>query len=121
MASIPLTGASNPTYINNTGENVRVVINYATNLTQTTIAGVNNSAVNNPCTIGKSLAFAEYFVNTYSEGGSIGYGSNMGKIPPPPAGSKIAIAYPTEFMLAPNQSFSMTCNLYNILVIPENG
>lgn len=119
MASIVLTGASNPSYTNNTGQNVRVIINYVTALTQTVIAGVTNGATGNPCTIGRNLSFTEYFIRAYSEGGSIGYGSNLGNIPKLPAGGKVAIAYPTEFMLAPNQSFSMTCGLYNILVIPE--
>jgi hypothetical protein len=120
MASIVLTGASNPSYTNNTGQNVRVIINYATALTQTIIAGVTNGA-GNPCTIGKDLSFTELFVRGYTEGGSFGYGKNMGSIPKLANGGKLAIAYPTEFMLAPTQSFSMTCGLYNILVIPENA
>jgi hypothetical protein len=30
-------------------------------------------------------------------------------------------ALPTELMLAPNQTFSAICKIFNIIIIPEGG
>lgn len=53
MASTVLSGASNPTYTNNTGQNVRLLINYMTNATAMSWAGVSISA--SSTTIGKDI------------------------------------------------------------------
>jgi len=144
MASQVLSGDSNPSYTNNTGQNVRVIINYmtsrqtgssTTNGTLTTTqsiilnwAGLSASASNSatvvtnfsirapsyfesgrpgPIIIGKSLA-------TFATSGA-GVVSN-GAISPEPA-----VALPLEILLAPGQTFSAVCGIYNIVVIPENG
>ena len=122
MASQVLSGASNPTYTNNTGQNVRVVINYMrgsdftpaipadrfgrfgrdlipSNLT-INWAGVSvgGSATDQTMAIGRNIA---------TNSGTNRTGNGIG--------------LPTEIMLAPGQTFSAVCRVYNIVVIPENG
>lgn len=41
MASQVLSGSSNPTYTNNTGQNVRLVINFMSNCTAMSWAGIS--------------------------------------------------------------------------------
>lgn len=53
MASQVLSGASNASYTNNTGQNVRLIINYMSNVTSMTWAGVNVTAT--ATTIGKDI------------------------------------------------------------------
>jgi hypothetical protein len=232
MATTVLTGASNPTYTNNTGQNVRVIINYATNVTKTNIAGFVNNAANaggvsenvtfsvtrdgadvdtitftgpntftfsnnntgsftksitynvdyilstsgsgpggqalqiqasgsriglddrrnagadgdynditvtaskgtflqvganfyyrlnigtTGYTVGKNLAFTQFASNANNSKAGYGYGSNMSFTQNVEINSG---AIPTDFILTPGQSFSFTCNLYNIIVIPENS
>jgi hypothetical protein len=110
MASQVLSGSSNVSYTNNTGQNVRIVINYMYGLTSVgsaTItlnwAGVSVSA---PFfAIGRNLATSGP-VNTANNG---------------LASTNISSALPTELMLAPGQTFSAQCLQYNIVVIPEAG
>jgi hypothetical protein len=234
MATTVLTGTGNPTYTNNTGGSVRIVVNYATNVTKTSIAGVLNtiaaggsgsenvsftvtsggSDVNTITfngtgtttfsfssnsagtftktipynfdyllstsgtgpgtqalqvlsnataiglddrrgagadndyndiivraskgyffqnagryyyrlnggvtgyTIGRNLAFTQYGINAANARAGKAYGSNMG------FSQNIDFrngAIPTEFILLAGQTFSFTCDLYNIIIIPENG
>ena len=53
MASQVLSGAANASYTNNTGQNVRLIINYMANVTSMTWAGVNVAAEST--TIGKDI------------------------------------------------------------------
>jgi hypothetical protein len=53
MASQVLSGATNASYTNNTGQNVRLIINYMSNVTSMTWAGVNVTA--SATTIGKDI------------------------------------------------------------------
>ena len=53
MASQVLSGATNASYTNNTGQNVRLIINYMSNVTSMTWAGVSISA--NSTTIGRNV------------------------------------------------------------------
>jgi hypothetical protein len=53
MASQVLSGATNATYTNNTGQNVRLIINYMSRVTSMTWAGVNVTA--SATTIGKDI------------------------------------------------------------------
>jgi hypothetical protein len=53
MASTVLSGASNPTYVNSTGQNVRLLINYMSNVTRMSWSGVSIS--NASTTIGKDI------------------------------------------------------------------
>ena len=52
MASQVLSGSSNPTYTNNTGQNVRLLLNYIANCTSMTWAGVT---VTGSSTVGKDV------------------------------------------------------------------
>lgn len=53
MASQVLSGANNASYTNNTGQNVRLVINYMGNVTSMTWAGVTTTTA--ATTIGRSI------------------------------------------------------------------
>jgi hypothetical protein len=137
MASQVLSGSSNPSYTNNTGQNVRVVINFMANVTSISWAGV--SATASSCTIGRNLASLSFFYDTEASTPSgtatlqsVAVTSSMtgnnlaGNIPtanqPEASGSAdFSIALPTELMLASGQTFSATCGAYNIVVIPEAG
>ena len=141
MASQVLSGASNPTYTNNTGQNVRVVINYMVGssvvlsgtsgptLVSITLNWAGVSARANLSSIGRNLAFFSGNQSTITssttptEIESYAVANNaLGFIPlgfqnaPSSSG-----ALPTELMLAPGQTFSATCGIYNIVVIPEAG
>jgi hypothetical protein len=112
MASQVLSGSSNPSYTNNTGQNVRVIINYMNSpaypdggTIRMSWAGISVSSSSNKVkAIGKNLA-AGYFGNlslySYTKDDDI--------------------SLPTEIMLAPSQTFSAVCGAYNIVIIPENG
>lgn len=137
MSSQVLSGASNPSYTNNTGQNVRIVINFMRNVTAINWAGV--SATASSCTIGRNLAYTQSVtagntvdstivtakstfvtsINTMNDivntikipSTVVSSGNNMG-------GNN---SLPTELMLASGQTFSAICSAYNIVVIPEAG
>ena len=54
MASQVLSGSSNPTYTNNTGQNVRLLMNYISNCTSMTWAGVTINR-STSSTVGKDI------------------------------------------------------------------
>lgn len=112
MASTVLSGSSNASYTNNTGQNVRIVINYMQSPTTITWAGVSVGA-EQVLAIGRNLAFN----NTV---GNASLSSNNGSVAVGPSDSS-RFALPTELMLAPSQSFSAICSNYNIVIIPEAG
>jgi hypothetical protein len=114
MASQVFSGSSNFSYTNNTGQNVRVVINFMRKVGGTTPMSINwagTGASSTLNTIGRNLAF------------SILYGSVGGAVANNADGSASAnTALPTEIMLAPGQTFSASnISAYNIVVIPEAG
>ncbi len=166
MASQVLTGASNPSYTNNTGQNVRIVINYmnANDSGEITINWAGASVTeSNVEAVGKSVACASAFYGDYFaidkevwKWWRKKYGSftprsavvaqNVAVRMPNPladadfsskkrfkrwledpanaealAGFSFAIAVPLEIFLAPNQTFSAICGVYNIVVIKEDG
>jgi hypothetical protein len=131
MAATVLSGTGNVTYTNNTGQNVRVVINYCSaallgSTGSDTIVmswgdGTSTSPINAsvPIAIGKNLAYTN---TIYS-----GSGQNM--LDPT---TQQRPALPTEIMLAPGKTFSINGYLskpaqlgnlgsYNIVIIPEAG
>ena len=131
MASQVLSGSSNVSYTNNTGQNVRIVINYMAGVNVSTPQGPYQSvsmswagvSVNAPLTaIGRNLAFSNSeSANSYNSTG-VGLAANnaLGAA----FNSLLGIsdgALPTELMLAPGQTFSASCAAYNIVVIPEAG
>ena len=131
MASTVLSGSSNVSYTNNTGQNVRVVINYMSGVVLNPSDGYpylymsfgssgTISAIVQA--IGRNLAFSTGISG--SSGGLGGlYGAisanNMAASDSPAGREFINVAFPTEVMLAAGQSFSATCGPYNIVVIPE--
>jgi hypothetical protein len=136
MASQVLSGTSNPTYTNNTGGNVRVVINYMLSPGGMTWAGVSiGGPTSNILAIGRNLAFSGGFSASGGGGSSAGSFSvtsesvalssnNMVMRDQPVPLSYLELtnqALPTEIMLAPGQVFTATCGAYNIVVIPEAG
>lgn len=48
MASQVISGASNPTYTNNTGKNVRIILNFLSNATTVNWAGVSAVSSSGP-------------------------------------------------------------------------
>ena len=102
MASQVLSGASNPSYTNNTGQNVRSVINYMASPTTVSWGGVSASTTG-ASAIGRNIAGIS----------TVGSANN--------ATGSTAFALPTELMLSTSQTFTATCGAYNIVVIPEAG
>jgi hypothetical protein len=166
MASQVLSGPSNPTYTNNTGQNVRVVINYMRSLTQvlgqtpniagqtripdatetltlnwagvsvtysdrtlvrsaSTLAG--GSPVQQPpngIVIGRNIAYLGQggpFAATNAVTGLITNPPNVLTLEERSNEINRIIAFPTELILAPNQTFSAVCGVHNVVIIPENG
>jgi hypothetical protein len=105
MASTVLSGSSNATYTNSTGQNVRVVINYMTSPTAMSWSGVSVTAAGLN-SIGRNLAFFSDVTTSANNAFSTTTGT---------------AALPTEIMLAAGQTFSATCGAYNIVIIPEAG
>ncbi len=123
MASQVLSGVSNPTYTNNTGGNVRVVINYMSNPNGMTWAGVTTPPFGGIIlAIGRNLAFSAG-VSAASNSLALALSSNNMVMDGQSSTDSelINAALPTEIMLAPGQVFSATCGTYNIVVIPEAG
>ena len=118
MASQVLSGSSNVSYTNNTGQNVRIVINYMSatptggiSMTWTTVGVFAQISA-----IGRNLAYYNFDPSTLTSSSSTANNA-LGLVTPDPNGS----ALPTELMIAPGQTFSASCGLYNIVVIPEAG
>lgn len=115
MASQVLSGSSNVSYTNNTGQNVRIVINYMAGSTaagagpQISMSWAGVSINNIVRAIGRNLAI------TLSGAGSIN------ALPGQSGINLVASSFPTEIMIASGQTFSATCGEYNIVVIPEAG
>lgn len=113
MTATVLSGSSNVSYTNSTGQNVRVIINYMGSPTAISWSGVSvtNSSV---LAIGRNLAFNNGTTTT-----GITMSSNNGTTTD--ANEASNFAFPTEIMLAAGQTFSATCGAYNVVVIPEAG
>lgn len=125
MSATILSGTGNVSWTNNTGENVRVVINYfgsnnvATNGNGLGIAisvGTFSVSASFSKAIGKNLAFS-------GGASSLGYVSNNMIINDGNESTQQAL--PIEFYVPQSQTFSITLSngtaSYNILIIPENG
>lgn len=140
MASQVYSGAKDFSYTNNTGQNVRIIINFMSSINnryasggggnygeneeflQLSWAGVTaRSRTTGAIVIGKNIV--NYFKSdpnsSFSYGGSFSSGgaTTSGSF----SSSTGSGSLPTEIMLAPNQSFSALCGSYNIVVIKEDG
>jgi len=119
MASQVLSGSGNVTYTNNTGQNVRVIINFYKNNTTSPAsssfviswAGQSITTSTSIAGFGKHVAYTSSATNQNMTGTS----------------NEQSIA-PTEIMLSSGQTFSISGSStsyplgpYNILIIPENG
>jgi hypothetical protein len=130
MASQVLSGTSNPSYTNNTGQNSRLIIYYMQSSNNTitmnwgnpeNLASISDNGI---LAIGKDLCF---YVGAERTAPDAMTSKNMARSP---GGFRSAggvfidttgnMALPIEIMLAPNQIFNATCNSYNILVITES-
>jgi hypothetical protein len=123
MASQVLSGSGSLSYTNNTGQNVRVVINflgyYLGNASGISLSWAGNPSITaDAVAIGRNLAISG---GAQATGLSV-YANNM--IPLDGGTESKNSALPTELMLAPGQSFSCgggSSLVYNIVIIPENG
>lgn len=145
MASEVLSGASNASYTNNTGQNVRLIINYMSKVSRMTWAGVTvsgsstNVGKNIPITYTSSstsgtvkLDYTDvariYFAGFGGSGAAASYLNtdgidifgtvDYGSITLTPSTNT---NFPVELMLGPNQSFIATCGAFNVVVIKEDG
>ncbi len=109
MAAQVLSGSSNPSYTNNTGQNVRVIINYMNSPTYPTGGTISISWAGNGVSSSSSSVRA------------IGRNIASGSSGTQNADTSATVSLPTEIMLAPSQTFSATCGAYNIVIIPEAG
>jgi hypothetical protein len=125
MAATILSGTGNVSWTNNTGGNVRVVVNYfgSNNVASTTNGvGISISAGGPTFTasfakaIGKNLAFS-------GGAASLGYVSNNMIVNDTNESTQQAL--PIEFYVPATQTFSITLSngtaSYNILILPEDG
>ena len=133
MASQVLTGTGDVTYTNNTGQNVRIVINYMR---------IDNDSSQNFGSITVSFGGVSTNVRTY--GGTIGRGiagttrdTGSGATASQNFAKELLTAgeiegVPLEIILAPTETFSVvgnananvaniTLGAHNIVVIPEAG
>ena len=104
MASQVLSGSSNPSYTNNTGQNVRVVINFMMNVEGMSWGGVSYSAGAREFVVGKGIVI--YL--TTKQLGSVTILKEGG-------------TYPVDIALAPTETFSAICGPYNIVIVKEDG
>lgn len=80
-----------------------------------------------PCFIGKNLGFFACNIAVGPNGQAPAIGANGAVLLQTPnnVGRQLipqgGVALPIEILLASGQTFSATCGIYNILVIPENG
>lgn len=143
MASQVLSGSSNVSYTNNTGQNVRVVINYMQGTVSQPTGDINTApplqstsgstgitlswagvSVNAPATlaIGRNLAcYVGSGGELFSAGSGLALGLNNMVVYDTSPSNRSNGALPTELMLSPGQTFSAMCTAYNIVVIPEAG
>jgi len=119
MASQVFSGTGNFSYTNNTGQNVRVIVNYCSNQQGGSLASILMNWASVSITIG-AFAFGRNLAFT-STSSSNGYVANNML-------SNGGTSAPTEIMLSNGQSFSLSSTsstwpneAYNIVVIPEAG
>jgi hypothetical protein len=97
------------TYTNSTGGNVRIIINYADTIASSAAISLS---------WGGSASITETNVRAF--GKNVAAASNLQNISVFSTNSSPQ-ALPVEIYLQSTDSFSITCNNYNIVVIPEAG
>lgn len=139
MASQVFSGTSNPSYTNNTGQNVRIVINFmlAQTLSPPTGGVAAAPTMGTSGNTGITLTWAGVSVNApgalamgrnlayHMGGGDVSAGLNFSSNNMVPYESGAAQGsnggLPTEIMLRNGETFSARCGIYNIVVIREDG
>jgi hypothetical protein len=145
MASQVFSGTGQPsfTYTNNTGQNVRVVINFlraiGSNSSKTigiSISGGSGGTLSLSYgggtgapnfTVGRNLAFYRYRENNSATGVAVAVAGNNAYGDASSVGNgDIVNGFPTELMLSSGQVFALNAGIggslaYNIVVIPEAG
>ena len=122
MASQVFSGSGNFSYTNNTGQNVRIIINYCrftSSATYQSTMGWAGNTIDLP--VGSNITFGRNLAFSFQDSGVGRFNSNN------MFGANGSL--PTEIMIAPGQTFSITANtvtpsaidVYNIVVIPEAG
>ena len=122
MAATVLSGKGNVSYTNNTGQNVRIVINFlrkegssAATITVSNSGGDDlvMSLVGDGV-IGRSLAYFDSYTGAATQISNNAGGSSSG-----------SFTVPTEIAMGSGETFSVTASNgdihYNLLVIPEAG
>lgn len=133
MASTVLNGLSNPSYTNNTGQNVRLIINYMKSSLQSgntlnnqaivvSIAGYSETLFSDSSFASQGYVTLAFIVGKNIVERTAGAGNNIyteasSTNPNYPKGG----SFPVDFMLASGQSFSAICGPHNIVIIPEAG
>lgn len=124
MASEVFSGTSNFSYTNSTGQNVRIIVNYAraSNTNNVTMSwgsvGAVSISYNNVGAFGRNLASFISFVNT--DTGSVSITAN--NVVPTSNSIEDTIGFPTEIMISNGHTFSLSnINAYNIAIIKEDG
>ncbi len=102
----------NVSYTNNTGQNVRVIINYMSSPTAMSWTGGAAINASNVLAIGRNLAFSA---------GATTASLIANNMCVTDTNESVNAAFPTEIMLSAGQTFSATCGTYNIVIIPEAG
>ena len=122
MAATVLSGKGNVSYTNNTGQNVRIVINFLRKEgTSAATITVSNSGGDDLVmslvgdgVIGRSLAYFDSYTGAATQ-----ISNNAGGV------SSGSFTLPTEIAMGPGETFSVTASsgniFYNLLVIPEAG
>lgn len=127
MASTVLTGSGKISYTNNTGKNVRIIINYMSYLGPSEVALTVTSTLN---VIGKNLAYYNSVPSTTITAGPITIPDPVPIVVGPTIESNLTSNNMSstnigidrvEVYLGPNQTYERTCIDYNIVVIPEDG
>ena len=125
MAATVLSGTGNVSYTNNTGQNVRIIINYLINYGNATgTITVSNSdgtgidiLLRADTVIGKNLAYSNHNGNVHSQN------SNTSDTSYDTSDENPGI--PLEVAVEPGGTFSVTTSnnatRHNILIIPEAG
>lgn len=116
MASTVLTGSGKISYTNNTGKNVRIIINYMSYLGPSDISQTASFTTN---VIGKNLAYYNSVPSTTITG-TVGLPIESNLTSNNMSSTNIGIDR-VEVYLGPNQTYERTCIDYNIVVIPEDG
>lgn len=123
MASEVFSGTSNFSYTNSTGQNVRIIINYAraSNANNVTMSWGSSGAVsisyNNVGAFGRNLAS---FISNIDSTNSVSISAN--NVATTANNTEDTIAFPTEIMISNGNTFALSnINAYNIVIIKEDG